>query len=96
MKYMEQQHKLEGGLCHGRMSKDLINVRPVDLYPNFWDNVRKNKNRRHNFHTDRGKRKLSDKYSVNSKACKKGEKIKLDTIEQKQIRNLNSNINSYY
>ena len=58
----------------------------LDLYPNFWDNVKKNKNRRHNFHTDRGKRKLSDKYSVNSKACKKGEKIKLDTIEQKEFK----------
>ena len=46
----------------------------LDLYPNFWDNIKKYENRRHNFHTDRGKRKLSDKYSVNSKVCKKGEK----------------------
>lgn len=55
----------------------------LDLYPNFWDNLKKNRNRGHNYHIDRGKTKLNNKYSVNSKVCKKGEKQKLDTNRTK-------------
>ena len=74
------------------MGKDLVGFKPIS---HFWVNLKKNRNKGHNFHTNRGETKLNDNQFQNFKKVRSRTiDSTLIQIEQKQIRNLNKDIDS--